>query len=178
MHNVNKLAHLDLKPDNIVINDDFTLSLIDFGHTNRVDAQLDVVTGTDSYMPPEIRHLKRQQGASAYAADKADMFALGITLFILMFNSVPFGKAELSDSYYKPLGMRNSDLFFKQHPSTSRLAKRNKLEFSLMHLLTSMMDPEAARRPSIAQVYEFSWMAGSSSQLTPTLQKEMQAYLL
>lgn len=41
------------------------------------------------------------------------MFALGITLFILMFNSIPFGKAEMSDSYYKPLGMRNTDLFFK-----------------------------------------------------------------
>lgn len=59
MHHVNKLAHLDLKPDNIVINDDYTLSLIDFGHTNRVDAELDTVTGTDAYMPPEIRQLKR-----------------------------------------------------------------------------------------------------------------------
>ena len=55
MHNVNGLAHLDIKPDNIVINDDFTLGFIDFGHTNCVDAELDIIVGTDSYMPPEVR---------------------------------------------------------------------------------------------------------------------------
>lgn len=59
MHNINELAHLDLKPDNIVIKDDYTLGLIDFGHTNRVDAELDTVTGTDSYMAPEIRQIKK-----------------------------------------------------------------------------------------------------------------------
>lgn len=143
MHTVNGLAHLDIKPDNIVINDDYTLGFIDFGHTNHIDSQLDTVTGTDSYMAPEIRLARKQGGKHTYSAAKADMFALGIALFILMFNSIPFGKADMSDSYYKPLGMRNSDLFFKSHPSTSRLVKRNKIEFSLKHLICSLMDPEA-----------------------------------
>lgn len=55
MHNVNNLAHLDLKPDNLVITDDLTLAFIDFGHTNRKTAMLDCIVGTDSYMPPEVR---------------------------------------------------------------------------------------------------------------------------
>jgi serine/threonine protein kinase len=33
LHNTNGLAHLDLKPDNVIIKDDFSLALIDFGHT-------------------------------------------------------------------------------------------------------------------------------------------------
>lgn len=150
MHNQNGLAHLDIKPDNIIINDDYTLGFIDFGHTNVVDAELDFITGTDSYMPPEIRHIKKNPGKATYVAEKADIFTLGITLFTLMFNSIPFGKAEVTDSYYKPLAMRNSDLFFKSHPSTSRLAKRNKLEFSLKNLVSSLLDPEASHRPTIS----------------------------
>lgn len=59
MHEVNKLAHLDLKPDNIVITDDLQLAFIDFGHTNRREAVLDTVVGTDSYMPPEVRLAKK-----------------------------------------------------------------------------------------------------------------------
>jgi len=55
LHNVNGLAHLDIKPDNIVINDDLTLAFIDFGHTNSIDQTLDSAVGTDSYMPSEVR---------------------------------------------------------------------------------------------------------------------------
>lgn len=59
MHRVNNLAHLDIKPDNIVLTDAYTLAFIDFGHTNTRDADLDVVVGTDSYMPPEVRLVKK-----------------------------------------------------------------------------------------------------------------------
>jgi serine/threonine protein kinase len=37
MHNANGLAHLDLKPDNVIIKDDFSLALIDFGYTAPID---------------------------------------------------------------------------------------------------------------------------------------------
>jgi serine/threonine protein kinase len=40
------LAHLDLKPDNVVICDDWSLSLIDFGHANNYRKPLCCKTGT------------------------------------------------------------------------------------------------------------------------------------
>ena len=179
MHNANNLAHLDIKPDNIIINDDYTLGFIDFGHTNSKDVELDTVVGTDSYMPPEVRQVKKQPaGKHVYSAEKVDIFTLGITLFMIMFGSVPFGKAELCDSFYKPLGMRNSDLFFKQHPSTSRLAKRGKLDFSMMFMVTALLDPEASKRPCIGKVYEYSWLSDAKQHITPSLQKEIESLLI
>lgn len=58
LHDVNELAHLDVKPDNIVVADDYSLSLIDFGHSNWNSANLSHVVGTDSYMPPEVRMVR------------------------------------------------------------------------------------------------------------------------
>jgi len=49
MHNEEGLSHLDIKPDNFVINDDFTISLIDFGHTTKLGASLNVKLGTNGY---------------------------------------------------------------------------------------------------------------------------------
>lgn len=40
LHNQNGLAHLDIKPDNLVITDDYKVSLIDFGHTNQINQLL------------------------------------------------------------------------------------------------------------------------------------------
>jgi len=31
LHQINHLVHLDLKPDNIIIRDDYSIAIIDFG---------------------------------------------------------------------------------------------------------------------------------------------------
>ena len=55
LHGQNQLAHLDLKPDNIVIKDDFTTALIDFGHSESVNQLMsNENVGTLNYLPPEI----------------------------------------------------------------------------------------------------------------------------
>ena len=37
LHNTNGLGHLDIKPDNIVLNDNYAPVLIDFAHANPVN---------------------------------------------------------------------------------------------------------------------------------------------
>jgi serine/threonine protein kinase len=49
------MAHLDLKPDNFVITDDFKLALIDFCHSDLLNKSMTTITGTTSYQAPEIR---------------------------------------------------------------------------------------------------------------------------
>ena len=46
LHTKDKLAHGDIKPDNIVVTQDYKLALIDLGHTERRQAFVQKWTGT------------------------------------------------------------------------------------------------------------------------------------
>lgn len=46
LHNEVGLGHLDLKPDNIVFNNEFAPVLIDFAHANKVRTPTLACTGT------------------------------------------------------------------------------------------------------------------------------------
>lgn len=83
LHNANKLAHLDLKPDNVVIMDDFNLSLIDFAHSHIVDSWIHKECGTSNYWPPEL-YLARDRKIN-YRPEKVDVFNIGIMLFLVAF---------------------------------------------------------------------------------------------
>ena len=78
LHNAG-FAHLDIKPDNFIINDDFSLSLIDFGYSQEFNSQLNKVLGTKSYLAPEFSYSLRD-----VSSEKADIYSMGITLNLVM----------------------------------------------------------------------------------------------
>jgi serine/threonine protein kinase len=73
------MAHGDIKVDNYVISDEFGLKLIDFAHSAMLDSISDLRIGTPNYRAPEISN------GSVYSVEKADIFSLGIVLFIMVF---------------------------------------------------------------------------------------------
>ncbi|KAM0795659.1 kinase-like domain-containing protein, partial [Usnea florida] len=82
------LAHLDLKPENVLVNSEGTPKIIDFGSSEVVTPILLLphstcvvvgrnnlvhgVRGSEPYMPPEV------YGEAKYDSQKADVWALGI----------------------------------------------------------------------------------------------------
>ena len=86
MHHVDEMAHGDIKGDNIMFTDDNRLVLIDFGFSERVTTVVSDFTGTPAYNGPEIN-----EGAG-YSLALADLHALGVTIFTILFQCFPFGK--------------------------------------------------------------------------------------
>ena len=79
LHKVNGFAHGDLKPDNLVLNDENRLVAIDFGHSEKISATIDHEVGTPGYRAPEVSDY------SEFSIERADIYALSVSLFIILF---------------------------------------------------------------------------------------------
>ena len=73
LHRLN-IAHLDLKLDNVIIKDDFSIALIDYGLSDQADAMLSIATGTKCYYPPEVLMCHNYPNTLSYLPVKADTF--------------------------------------------------------------------------------------------------------
>ena len=81
------IIHRDIKPQNIMIEDDGRIKITDFGIAMALNAtqltQTNSVMGSVHYLPPE-------QASGKSATVKSDIYALGILMYELITGSVPF----------------------------------------------------------------------------------------
>jgi serine/threonine protein kinase len=64
MHDTHKMAHLDIKLENIVVDENYFLRLIDFAYCERVDAKMHISKGTERYLAPEVARIFYQRQVS------------------------------------------------------------------------------------------------------------------
>lgn len=77
----NNYAHLDIKPNNIVLDEDLNSKLIDFGLILNINATNISSRGSIYYLPPEMRNLNFMGNVDITGAGllKCDIYSLGIT---------------------------------------------------------------------------------------------------
>lgn len=77
-----------MKVENILVDDDLTLKVGDFGFSTHHDVyKLETKVGTENYIAPEIQNGKTFDGFAA------DIFSTGVVLFTLVNRKFPFFKA-------------------------------------------------------------------------------------
>lgn len=83
----NNIIHRDIKPQNVLVKDDGTVKITDFGIALAHDAvqltQSDAVLGSAHYLAPETTRGEQ-------ATNQIDIYALGIVFYELLRGSVPF----------------------------------------------------------------------------------------
>lgn len=89
--------HRDIKPENILITENWTIQLTDFGLATDKLICKDFDVGSERYMAPE---LLEHSDISSYAADKVDIWSLGICMLNIVFGKSPFTSASSKDKAF------------------------------------------------------------------------------
>ena len=148
------IYHLDIKLDNILLDEKFEPKITDFGLSKKKeetkDGFLEGKMGTKNYMPPQMFLSNKK-----FNPIKADIFSLGVTLFTLSAGVNGFFKAKESDSYYKYIKENTEESIENYWKSVE--GNNIKISPLLQKLYIQMVSFNEDNRPSIDKILEDKW---------------------
>lgn len=131
------ILHRDIKPANVMVAEDGTVKVLDFGIARRLDGttltQAASVVGTAAYMAPE-----RALGQPGDA--RADIYSLGCLLYAMLTGRPPF-TAEI------PAALLHQQVNVAPTPPSAR---RPEISSELEALVLAMLAKDPAQRPQTA----------------------------
>jgi len=117
IHNLG-VAHMDIKLENILIDDNYNIKLIDFGNAhifkyNKKYLYFKGLRTTWEYASPE------QFMCENYLPFKSDLWSFGIVLLSILMNDIPWERANRTDVNYINF-IKNKKLFFEKNNIQTR----------------------------------------------------------
>ncbi|KAL0491209.1 calmodulin dependent protein kinase kinase [Acrasis kona] len=150
----NKVIHRDIKPENLLVDENDNIKLTDFGVSHMFDGDNDILhtsAGTPAFLSPEACSV------GYYRGKPADIWATGVTIYVMLFGRVPFNGDSVLDIY-------NSILYEKPvyPPYTDPL---------VVDLLDRLLCKNPEDRITLQQLKQHPWITNNgSSPMEPAIE--------
>ncbi|XP_070000793.1 serine/threonine-protein kinase SIK3 homolog isoform X2 [Penaeus vannamei] len=150
------IVHRDLKAENLLLDKDLNIKLADFGFSNfyTPGVLLSTWCGSPPYAAPELFEGK------AYDGPKADIWSLGVILYVLVCGYLPFDANTLQTLRSIVVAGKFRIPFF--------------MSAECENLITKMLQVDPDRRLSIERIMQHKWITQES--LDPRIDEVLQHY--
>ncbi|KAH8378944.1 hypothetical protein KR009_002208 [Drosophila setifemur] len=152
-----KIIHADIKPGNLLLTEDGHVKIADLGVCNEFmgeDATMSngSTGGTPAFRAPETLIL----GQNVYCGRAADVWALGATLYSLVFGNIPFLAESIPVLYEK---IKHDSVIYPKNISVSE---------NLKSCLSQMLEKDANNRITVPQLKKNDWVTSNGAFPLPT----------
>uniref|UniRef100_A0A7S1A921 Protein kinase domain-containing protein n=1 Tax=Noctiluca scintillans TaxID=2966 RepID=A0A7S1A921_NOCSC len=153
------IMHRDIKPENLLLADDASLRISDFGWAAKFDEQAVCLAGTFHYMAPEVLRLKDPH------TEAVDVWSAGVTFYELLTGTTLLAVDEDTgfsvENWTKGLGIK-IERFLKEISMRCPIAKDQRpvhLSPDCWTLLQAVVQPDVNLRATVPYSLEFMWFA-------------------
>ncbi|XP_055387999.1 calcium/calmodulin-dependent protein kinase kinase 2 isoform X4 [Condylostylus longicornis] len=152
-----RIIHADIKPGNLLLGEGGQVKIADLGVCNEFlgeDAAMNngSTAGTPAFRAPETLF----PGQYIYSGKAADIWALGATLWSLIYGNVPFVANNIPALYEQ---IKNDPLVFPNNP---------KICDELRDLLEKILDKNPNKRITLPQIKEHPWVTSNGKYPLPS----------
>ena len=149
-----KIIHLDIKQQNIVIDDFLNLEITDYSVSLKYSEENEFIelpmVGTCYYMSPEVLGRKR---ILVSEASKIDIYSFGVLLYLLAFNDYPYNLDNVDTNNFRGIYeyILKNQLKFPEDSGHSEMFKK---------FLRKCLEKDIKKRYNIYQAMNDPWMKG------------------
>ncbi|CDR93963.1 Ser/Thr protein kinase, putative [Babesia bigemina] len=161
------IAHLDIKPENILLDHNFSCKLADFGlsaHVGNGKGSISHMRGTYDYWSPEQAACKHNnRGKFGDFNHKSDIWALGVLAFELFFGFPPFGSTtqEPVNCVLERVQTHEWYRILVERHGRSRI---NEASPAFIRFCNMCFEKDAGRRADAATVLEHQWLRSRNAE--------------
>lgn len=144
MHNIKHIIHRDLKCENIMMDRNWNVRVIDFGHSCSFETPDNSICGSIPYLPPEVFKDEEYD-------EKMDIWAIGIILYCIVCRKLPFYDKDEDILVNK---------IITEEPELKSVNNQQ-----LSDLILRILDKDQKARFNIKQILQHPWMSAFYSDI-------------
>jgi len=148
------VAHLDLKPENLLLGENFLLKIADFDYSYVEGDEETEVIGTKNYRAPEVLN----NTCTKYSA--TDVFSTAVILFGMKCGGVlPFIEELFEGINFFELLHQDQELFWRKHIDIQK-KKNSFFDADFRELFFMMTKPNPDERANLSDIKNSKWYRG------------------